>query len=181
MLFYAVNRKNEKVKLKGVVTNSNKLKETKDPKKGLQENRRKQGSGAEQGKKKKAAKDSDGQVAKDGETVGTFQSPAVLPDSEGEDLNISPTDTVDDINRLAWKAYYADNADLAVRLFTISLEKEPNNLHSVSGLGKAYEKKGQKELAVKQYCKVATLPSVETKDVEYWLGHADQLGSSCKK
>ena len=44
------------------------------------------------------------------------------------------------------------------------LEKEPQNLYAVSGR-KGLSTERTNDLAINQYCQVATLPSIESKDI----------------
>lgn len=71
------------------------------------------------------------------------------------------------------------DADMAVRLFKVVTEREPQNLFGVSGLGASYEMRGQNDLAISQYCKAVNISTIDSEDSEFWLGHAEQLNGRC--
>ena len=166
---YIANIK-ENANLKGLQTNSDRLTEATEDKEALLE-----ASGRNE------EDDSIDSVEEQLATtnMGTYLNPTMLPDSEGEDLSIETNDTVEDISRRAWEAYNTGNADMAIRLFKVVLERDPNNVYGVSGLGSSYEMRGQNDLAISQYCQVVNIPSIDSEDLEFWLGHAEQLGSFC--
>jgi hypothetical protein len=159
VLVYMNSRKQgDYAEVKGLTTNPDELNGEANENEGLQETT----SDAESGStsKEESAQDSDAEIE--------------------DDLNIEQDETNDDISRRGWQALNTNNADVAIQLFKVVLQRQPDHFYSSAGLGRAYESLGQVELAGRQYCNAAGIPSIDYDDMQYWLGYAEQVGTFCQ-
>ena len=160
------SRKNpEYADVKGIETNPEQSSADAEPNKGLQDDKDPQ--------KESASSEGAGQPSS-----GSESRP---PDQPSDDeLNIEADETVDDISRRGWQALNTNNPDVAIQLFKAVLRRQPDHFYSSAGLGRAYEARGQVELAGRQYCNAAGIPSIDYDDMQYWLGYAEQVGTFCQ-
>ena len=164
ILFYMDSRNKDYADVKGLETNPEEIQTyVNNNNQGLQEAR------------------SDGTSQAKGESTDTEpERPPKPVEPEEEDLNIEKDETIDDISRRGWQALNTNNPDIAIRLFKVVLQKKPNHFYASAGLGRAYESRGQIELAGRQYCNTAGIPTIDYDDMQYWLGYAEQVGTFCQ-
>ena len=100
--------------------------------------------------------------------------PQVLPDVPAESLDYSKDRTPTELTRMGFQALYQEkDPDLAIRYFNLALTKNGGYTEAEFGLGKAYEARGEEDLAVEHICK----SSIE--ETQYRLNSVLQLGRDC--
>ena len=190
----------------GMELNSNKLREMENAKDGLQQNDNEDGTAPEDSESiqegaKQASLEGSSQGAPEQNQSGSNEGadniattsigqmdnpyPQVLPDVPEESLDFANDKSASTLTREGYQALRKGQPDLAKRLFSLALEKEPTYAHAVLGLGKTYQERGEFSAAIQSYCQHAELPassfSKATMGVEVGMSQSlvSQLGGSC--
>ncbi len=190
------NSEPESQEFAGMEVNSNLLKEMETPKDGLQENTQKDGTAPELAK---SSTDSDLPPTKDesevgdgAQTLGDVVSeppaplPNVLPDVPEEGIDFANDKSPRALTREGYRALRDNKPDLAIKLFELALEKDPNFADAVLGLGRTHKKRGETQLAVRSFCRHSELPSSSfdsstmVEEVGLSQNILAQMGSTCE-
>ena len=173
---------------RGLATNSDRLKPSEEPSKGLRESEEVNTENVgldevEQDTEEASVTENDtgntdGNTEKTDEIDGEANEPVeepfptVLLDVEAESIDYASDQTHVELTRKGYQALGKD-PDLAIRYFELALKKDRYYSDANFGLGQAYKARGEEDLAVVHMCKGAV------RDVEYRLNTVIQMGRDC--